>query len=98
MQHLIDRIKNLSISDEFKTKIIQDIFMAFVNQAGAIAFDRFTQEDKAAIQEAAKNNDYQRIVDELQKHFSEEEWNSLVIPKLESIAKSYEEEVLSVLA
>jgi hypothetical protein len=53
-------------------------------------------EEKKKLQELAQSNKYQNIAEELQKQFSEEEWNELISEKINPILKSYEEEVLEV--
>lgn len=98
MQSFLERIKNLSISETLRANLLHDLFAILVNTVANLASSDFSPEEKAIINKLAEDKEYTNIVEELQKHFSEEEWNTLVIPKLESIAKSYEDEVLSVIA
>jgi hypothetical protein len=98
MQNIIDRITNLTISSEIKTALLRDLFATLIGTVGLVIPERFTSNDAIFLKELAEKNEHQKIAEELQKHFSDEEWNTLVIPKINSLIESYEEEVLATVA
>lgn len=98
MQSFLERIKSLSISETLRANLLHDLFAILVNTVANLASSDFSPEEKAIINKLAEDKEYANIVEELQKHFSEEEWNSKVLERINGIVKNYEEEVLSVIA
>jgi hypothetical protein len=96
MPEFLDRIRSLAVSDELKVNMLRDIFTILMTTVINAAPNRFSSEEKKKLQELAQSNKYQNIAEELQKQFSEEEWNELISEKINPILKSYEEEVLEV--
>ena len=94
MEEFINTITNLKISEELKFKMLQDIFVLLVEKIGSTFSDRFTSEDVKNINNLAENRNYQALVEELRKKFTDEEWEKIVSDQVSPIIESYQKEVL----